>query len=105
MLLKGSENPDTISISPEYYCDNFHRLEHEGDDGMDTRKHDPSEVKKDLEVLLQNAVDIGLPTKYHNDMRNLVEEYENIFRARTGSDPPANIDPMQIRLKEVSKTV
>lgn len=69
-----------------------------------TGQHIEEDVKEDMSQMFQRAIDAGLPPGQHDELRYIVLEYSEIFRNKMGSDPPAAMHPMIIRLKPNSKS-
>ena len=62
-------------------------------------------MQPDLEDMHSAAKIAGLVDSLHVGLRELVLQYRDIFRNKMGSDPPANVPPMVIRLKTGTKPV
>lgn len=77
---------------------------HETDD-VPTCLHDVLDVRSDLNHLLAEASDHGLPNGLSDRLTNLVLHSPEIFRDKMGSDSPANIPPMRIQLRADAKPV
>ena len=60
---------------------------------------DPNETTRLLGISVDQAVKDGLPKDMESTLGSLVMEFRDIFRSQLGSDPPAKIPPMKIRLK------
>ena len=105
--------PENVSESSEcsvpatcFYGDTASDIhENQEKDDVPTGLHDELEVRSDLNLLLAAASECGLPKQLFDRLRNLVLDYQDIFRNKMGSDPPANIPPMTIQLRADAKPV
>eukprot|EP00644_Phytophthora_capsici_P010651 jgi/Phyca11/104401/e_gw1.9.865.1 len=50
-------------------------------------------------LLLDRAVANGLPTEQAGALRNLLEEFPDVWRDEVGLDPPANVEPLRVTLQ------
>lgn len=69
---------------------------------VDLGRHEPDGMLPYLEDMIGKAKENGLPRRLHRSLADFVEEYADLFRVRLGPDPPANIPPMKIILKQDS---
>jgi hypothetical protein len=53
-----------------------------------------------MQSLIQKAEKAGMSAEGVSTLRNLVAEYEDVFRLKLGADPPADVKPLVIKLKE-----
>ena len=67
--------------------------------------HDDTELQIDLHQLLSEAAPQGLPESLYAQLVSLVLEYSDIFRNKMGSDSPAKVAPIIIRLREFFRPV
>lgn len=62
--------------------------------GEDTEE----QVQDACKELLQKARNNGMTSKGLDHLTVLLKEYRDIFRIRLGNDPPAKVEPMQVKL-------
>ena len=60
---------------------------------------DISEVDNALEEAMRRADENGMSSNGFSTLRFLLTEFKDMFRTKTGPDPPASIDPFRIRIK------
>jgi len=58
-----------------------------------------SEISCALENKLQEAKENGMSPDGLKKMGNILSDFKEIFRIKLGSDPPARVEPLKIRLK------
>ena len=66
---------------------------------VDIGSHSDVDVRGCLQTMIEEASENGLPNEYKPRLRNLLENYADIFRIKLGSDPPVDVPPMAIRLQ------
>ena len=111
LLLPSSPNPPD-TVRSDYLPDSVFYGDHSVQDDLAddeeevcTGVHKATDVQPVLEDMLSSAKTAGLPGSLHVSLRELVLQYRDIFRNKMGSDPPANVPPMVIRLKPGAKPV
>jgi hypothetical protein len=64
------------------------------------------ELHRALPMVIQRAQETGLHFKYVAKLTTMVSEtFLDLWRVRLQGDPPANVSPLKIRLKEGSRPV
>ena len=63
------------------------------------------EIDTAFRELLKKAQDEGMSEDGLEELRNMLNDYRNIFRIKLGRDPAANVEPMQLTLKPNSKPI
>jgi hypothetical protein len=58
-----------------------------------------------IEGLLTSAEQAGMPRDGVQSLRQLVTECKVVFRLKLGADPPANVKPVFIKLRDGAETV
>ncbi|KAE8989439.1 hypothetical protein PR002_g21447 [Phytophthora rubi] len=77
-----------------------------GDDGDDDEEvpevsagdHDAEAIRQAVEAMIQRALDEGFPVNKVERLRTIVYAHD-VWRLVLGDDPPANVEPMGIRMK------
>lgn len=100
----GGTEPTTIP-SPLFYGDGVDDDPFRWDDGPDTGDEDPFHTAQVLQTRYEEAIQNGLPSELHSELKDMLVEFADIFRTQMGSDPPADVEPMEIRLKPDSSPV
>ena len=62
-----------------------------------------NEVGEALGKMMQNAIENGSPPHLHEPTRRLAQQRRGIFRLQLGKGPPANLPPMEAKLKPDAK--
>ena len=65
---------------------------------MDVGTHNVADIQPHLERMYNEALDNRLPVKLAPRLRQLLQDHQDIFRIKLGSDPPVKVPPMSIRL-------
>ena len=65
----------------------------------------PEEISTAFRELLKEAQGEGISEDGLEELRNMPNDYRDIFRIRLGRDPAANVEPMQLTLKPNSKPI
>lgn len=65
----------------------------------------PSDILPHLEGMLQKAVDNGMTPNFTPKCRHILDNYENVFRLKLGTDPPVDVEPMHIKLDPQTRPV
>ena len=65
---------------------------------VDVGAHNPDELSRYLDDMIDDAISQGLPVANQQPLKDLVHEFEDVFRVRLGSDPPASITAMKVIL-------
>ena len=55
--------------------------------------------------IFEDALGAGLPANLHNRLKQMLEEYRDVFRTRLGQDPAASLPPMIIRMQNNARPV
>lgn len=63
------------------------------------------EIQDAFRKMIQNAKDREMSQKGLQSLRELLQEFRDIFRIRLGKDDPAKIPPMEVKLKVGAKPV
>ena len=91
VLLKTSESSENISDDSQVPSTSFFgdsaSEENESDSEPDEGVKDMASVEDDLNEIFNRAVNNGFPEKYHGELRQLLEEYEDIFRKQIRRRP------------------
>ena len=106
---KGLEEATTMAEEVESliqrYRDDDGDHEVDPDSEISVGPTDPKELDEALKVLIQVAIDNGLPKRLKARMETIVKRCRNIFRVAIGMDPPAKVEPLKIHLMEGAKPV
>ena len=51
-----------------------------------------------IKDMINRAVKRGLPSEEVGNIKDLIQEFRDVFRLELGRDPPANVEPLQIEL-------
>jgi hypothetical protein len=73
--------------------------------GKDMADVDIAEIKEACGTMLDESKAAGVSEYGHERLRQMVGTYPDIFRVRMGLDPPADIPPMVITLKDNARPV
>ena len=65
----------------------------------------PEEIDTAFRELLKEAQTEGMSDESWEQLRNMLNEYRDIFRIKLGRDPAAKVEPMQLNLKPNSKPI
>jgi hypothetical protein len=72
---------------------------------VDVGKGSPEELADAIEGLLTSAEQAGMSTDGVQSLRQLVTECKDVFRLKLGADPPANVKPLVIKLRDGAEPV
>ena len=67
-------------------------------DIVDVGAHNPDELSRYLDDMIEDAISQGLSVANQQPLKDLVHEFEDVFRVRLGSDPLASITAMKVIL-------
>ncbi|KAG6599644.1 uncharacterized protein IUM83_19361 [Phytophthora cinnamomi] len=67
---------------------------------VEPRAVSPCDVRNLLEAMVTAAGDNGFPPDYLPVLLDLVMEFEDVFRIELGNDPPANVEPLRITIRD-----
>jgi hypothetical protein len=65
----------------------------------------PEELTDAIEGLLTRTEQAGMSTDGVQSLRQLVTECKDVFRLKLGADPPANVKPLVIKLRDRAEPV
>jgi hypothetical protein len=71
----------------------------------DVVQGNPEELADAIEGLLTSAEQAGMFTDGVQSLRQLVTECKDVFRLKLGADPPANVSPLVIKLRDGAEPV
>jgi hypothetical protein len=71
----------------------------------DVGQGSPEELADAIEGLLTSAEQAGTSRDGVQSLRQLVTECKDVFRLKLGADPPANVNPLVIKLREGAEPV
>jgi Reverse transcriptase (RNA-dependent DNA polymerase) len=74
---------------------------HDGDVGQGS----PEELDDAIDGFLTRAEQAGMPRDGVQSLRQLVTECKDVFRLKLGADPPANVKPLVIKLRDGAEPV
>jgi hypothetical protein len=66
---------------------------------LDIRQGSPEDLADDIENLITSAEQAGMSRDGVHSLRQLVTECKDAFRLKLGADPPANVKPLVIKLR------
>jgi hypothetical protein len=72
---------------------------------VDVGKGSPEELADAIEGLLTSAEQAGMSRDGVQSLRQLVTECKDVFRLKLGADPPANVNPLVIKLRDGAEPV
>jgi hypothetical protein len=72
---------------------------------VDVGQGSPEELADAIEGLLTSAEQAGISTDGVQSLRQLVTECKDVFRLKLGADPPANVKPLVIKLRDGAEPV
>ena len=72
---------------------------------LDIGVDEPGAVRAALEERVKEAEKEGFSKSGQHELRELLKDFEDIFRLKLGNDPPADVTLMKIRLKPNSKPI
>jgi hypothetical protein len=67
---------------------------------VDVGQGSPEELSDAIEGFLTSAEQADMPTDGVQSLRQLVTECKDVFRLKLGADPPANLKPLVIKLRD-----
>lgn len=71
---------------------------------VDVGEQDEEELQEAIQRMIDRATE-SLPTHLHNDLKDLVNEFKDIFLIKLGNDPPVCVPPMKIEFEEAERPV
>jgi hypothetical protein len=72
---------------------------------VDVGQGSPEELADAIEGLITSAEQAGMSRDGVQSLRQLVTECKDVFRLKLGADPPANVKPLVIKLREGAEPV
>jgi hypothetical protein len=72
---------------------------------VDVGQGSPEELADAIECLLTSAEQAGMSRDGEQSLRQLVTECKDVFRLKLGADPPANVKPLIIKLRDGAEPV
>jgi hypothetical protein len=72
---------------------------------VDVGQGSPEELADAIESLLTSAEQAGMSRDGVQSLRQLVTECKDVFRLKLGADPPANVKPLVIKLRDGAEPV
>jgi hypothetical protein len=72
---------------------------------VDVGQGSSEELADDIEGLLTSAEQAGMSRDGVQSLRQLVTECKDVFRLKLGADPPANVKPLLIKLRDGAEPV
>jgi hypothetical protein len=72
---------------------------------VDVGQGSPEELADVIEGLLTSADKAGMSLDGVQSLRQLVTECKDVFRLNLGADPPANVKPLVIKLRDCAEPV
>jgi hypothetical protein len=72
---------------------------------VDVGQGSPEELADAIEGLLTSAEQAGMSRDDVQSLRQLVTECKDVFRLKLGADPPANVRPLVIKLRDGAEPV
>jgi hypothetical protein len=72
---------------------------------VDVGKGSPEELADAIEGLIMSAEQAGVSRDGVQSLRQLVRECKDVFRLKLGADPPANVKPLVIKLRDGAEPV
>ena len=68
----------------------------------DLRRDNSAEMTREIEMMLEQATQNGLPRRFQDNLRALIDDFVDVFRLELGLDPPAKVRPLEIELIDAS---
>jgi hypothetical protein len=72
---------------------------------VDVGQGSPEELEDAIEGLITSAEQAGMSEDGVQSLRQLVTECKDVFRLKLGADPPANVKPLVIKLRDGAEPV
>jgi hypothetical protein len=72
---------------------------------IDVGQGTPEELEDAFEGLITSAEQAGMSRDGVQSLRQLVTECKDVFRLKLGADPPANVKPLVIKLRDGAEPV
>jgi hypothetical protein len=72
---------------------------------VNVRQGSPEELADAIEDLITSAEQAGMSRDGVRSLRKLVKECKDVFRLKLGADPPANVKPLFIKLRDGAEPV
>jgi hypothetical protein len=72
---------------------------------VDVGQGSPEELSDAIEGLITSAEQTGMSRDGVQSLRQLVTECKEVLRLKLGADPPANVKPLVIRLRDDAEPV
>jgi hypothetical protein len=72
---------------------------------VDVGQEIPENLADAIEVLVTSAEQAGMSRDGVQSLRQLVTECKDVFRLKFGADPPANLKPLVIKLRDGAEPV
>lgn len=95
----------TFGSDPVFYGDGPDDDPFRNDDTPAARPDDSTATRRVLDEQYDLAIKNGLPADLHQDLKNLLTDYSDIFRTRMGAYPAVKVPPMLIKLQPDAKPV
>ena len=57
------------------------------------------EIDQSIGVLINSAVDSGFPKEHLDELTNIIQSRQNVFRLSFSAGPPENVPPIRIQLR------
>jgi hypothetical protein len=76
-----------------------------GFEGNDMAEVDMADVRKACATMVMKTKEAGISTSGLERIRAMMKRYEDVFRVRMGTDPPAKIAPMVIKMRSDARPV
>lgn len=86
--LKSPDLPHSYGVDPTDDSEPFIEID----------KNEHGELREAREAMVQEAIANGLPSEYHQRLKALASEVEDIFRLRLDSAAPADFPPMPVHI-------
>jgi hypothetical protein len=80
-------------------------LDDDSKDCHDVEQGSPEELADAIEGFLTSAEQAGMSRDGVHSLRQLVTEFKDVFRLKLGADPPANVKPFVIKLRDDTEPV
>jgi hypothetical protein len=72
---------------------------------VDEWQGSPEELAEAIEGLITRSEQAGMSRNGVQSLRQLVTECKDVFRLKLGADPPANVKPLVIKLRDGAEPV
>jgi hypothetical protein len=72
---------------------------------VDVGQGSPEELADAIDALITSAEQAGMSRDGVQSLRQLVTECKDVFRPKLGADPPANVKPLVIKLRDGAEPV